>query len=79
MTAALTTARREPQSDPESQLQRFIEKFEPEHQQLIRACRTALQRRLPSANELVYDKLQLLRHRVLTNRAALGHDCLAGR
>jgi hypothetical protein len=55
MNAAAKAARREPPSDPKSQLRTFIEKFEPEHQQLIRACRKALQRRLPSANELVYD------------------------
>ena len=36
-------------------MQRFIEKFEPEHQQLIRACRKAVQRRFSTANELVYD------------------------
>ena len=53
--AAANTAWRESQSDPESQLQRFIEKFEPEHQQLIRACRKAVQRRFSTANELVYD------------------------
>lgn len=55
MKSAAKPARRDSQTDPESQLQRFIEKFEPEHQQLIRACRKALQRRFPSANELVYD------------------------
>jgi hypothetical protein len=55
MKAAVQTARLEPRGDPESQLQRFIEKFEPEHQKLIRACRKALKRRFPSANELVYD------------------------
>jgi hypothetical protein len=55
MKVAAKSSRRKPQSDPESQLQRFIEKFDPEHQQLIRACRKALQRRFPRANELVYD------------------------
>ena len=39
----------------ESQLKRFIAKFEPKHQTLIRAVRKALRKRLPSANELVYD------------------------
>jgi hypothetical protein len=41
--------------DAERQLQRFIDKFEPGHQNLIRAMRKALRRRMPSANELVYD------------------------
>ena len=39
----------------EKQLERFIGKFEPKHQALIRATRRALRRRLPTANELVYD------------------------
>jgi hypothetical protein len=39
----------------EQQLERFISNFEPKHQALIRATRKALRRRLPTANELVYD------------------------
>lgn len=39
----------------EKQLQGFIAKFEPEHQALIRAMRKALRKRMPSANELVWD------------------------
>lgn len=39
----------------EKQLEGFIGKFEPKHQTLIRATRKALRRRLPTANELVYD------------------------
>jgi len=39
----------------EDQLQGFIDKFEPKHQALIRAVRKALRKRLPTANELVYD------------------------
>jgi hypothetical protein len=39
----------------ETQLQSFIGKFEPKNQALIRAVRTALRKRVPSANELVYD------------------------
>ena len=39
----------------EKQLQVFIVKFEPEHQALIRAMRKALRKRMPSANELVWD------------------------
>jgi hypothetical protein len=41
--------------DAEKQLQGFIEKFEPKHQALIRAMRKALRKRMPSANELVWD------------------------
>ena len=40
---------------PEKQLQSFIDKFEPKHQALIRAVRKILQKRLPTANELVWD------------------------
>jgi hypothetical protein len=36
-------------------LRSFIAKFEPKDQRLIRAVRSALRRRLPSAFELVYD------------------------
>jgi hypothetical protein len=42
-------------ADAEQQLQSFIEKFEPKNQELIRALRKALRKRLPTANELVYD------------------------
>jgi hypothetical protein len=37
------------------QLEGFIRKFDPNNQALIRAVRKALRRRLPTANELVYD------------------------
>ena len=39
----------------EQQLKRFIAKFEPKAQALIRAVRQALRRRFPTADELVYD------------------------
>src|SRR5579864_9054402 len=42
-------------AEPEAELQTFIEKFEPKNQDFIRTVRRALQKRLPSANELVYD------------------------
>jgi hypothetical protein len=42
-------------ASPEGQLKRFIAKFEPKHQTLIRALRKALRHRFPTANELVYD------------------------
>ena len=42
-------------SSPEVQLKTFIEKFDLNNQKMIRAVRKALRRRLPTANELVYD------------------------
>ena len=41
--------------NPEKQLASFIAKFEPKLQALIRAARKAMRKRLPTANELVYD------------------------
>jgi hypothetical protein len=41
--------------DPEEQLQSFIDKFDPENQAMIRSVRKALRKRLPTANEMVYD------------------------
>ena len=41
--------------DAETQLQSFIDKFDQNHQALIRAVRMALRKRLAGANELVYD------------------------
>jgi len=40
---------------PEKQLQGFIRKFDPKDQTTIRDARKILQKRLPSANELVWD------------------------
>ena len=40
---------------PEARLRAHIEKFDTKHQRLIRAVRTALRKRLPTANEFVYD------------------------
>ena len=40
---------------PEKQLRGFIDKFDPEHQKLIRTARQALRKRFPTAYELVYD------------------------
>lgn len=42
-------------ADAEKQLRSFIKKFDPKHQALIRALRRALRKRLPTANELVWD------------------------
>lgn len=40
---------------PEAQLRSLIEKFDPKDQQLIRSVRAAVRKRLPTANELIYD------------------------
>jgi len=42
-------------ADAEKQLERFVGKFEPAHQSLIRAVRKALRKRFPTAYELAYD------------------------
>ena len=44
----------------EKQLSGFIAKFDPESQLLIRSLRRAMRRRLPSANELVWDNYNFL-------------------
>ena len=45
---------------PEQQLKSFVAKFTPANQRLIRALRAALRKRLPAANELVYDNYNFL-------------------
>lgn len=40
---------------PEAQLRSLIEKFEPKDQKFIRSVRSAVRKRLPTANELLYD------------------------
>ena len=45
---------------PEQQLRSFIAKFAPANQRLIRALRAATRRRLPGANEIVYDNYNFL-------------------
>src|SRR6476660_2957538 len=42
-------------TDAEARLKAFIEKFGPKDQRLIRAVRSAVRKRLPTANELVWD------------------------
>src|SRR5947207_15429339 len=42
-------------ADAERQLKKFIAKFEPRHQTLIRAIRKVLRKRFPTAYELAYD------------------------
>jgi len=45
---------------PEEQLARFVARFDPKHQALIRGARRVLRKRLPSAHELVYDNYNFL-------------------
>jgi hypothetical protein len=45
---------------PEQQLEGFVAKFEPAMGKLIRECRTAMRKRFPTANELVYDNYNFL-------------------
>jgi hypothetical protein len=54
MKAAVDVARAA-SADAEEQLKSFIDKFDEKNQGLIRAVRKVLRRRLPTANELVYD------------------------
>lgn len=44
-----------PNDTAATQLAGFIDKFEPVMAKRIRACRAALRKRFPSANEIVYD------------------------
>lgn len=42
-------------TDVEKQVKGFIDKFDPQHQKLIRAFRKALRKFLPTAHEIIYD------------------------
>jgi len=55
MPRAAGRAEQPSDDDAEARLQVFIEKFEPEHQTLIRAVRRRLRKRFPTATELAYD------------------------
>jgi hypothetical protein len=44
-----------PTPSPETRVTSFIKKFTPANQTFIRSVRNALRKRLPAANELVYD------------------------
>jgi hypothetical protein len=45
---------------PSKQLAGFIAKYDPKVAALARECRAAMRKKLPSANELVYDNYQFL-------------------
>ncbi|HEY9383354.1 MAG TPA: hypothetical protein VIP80_07540 [Gemmatimonadales bacterium] len=53
MSAARSSA--QTSAEAERQLKGFIGKFDPKQQGLIRAVRKALRKRLPTADELIYD------------------------
>jgi len=55
MKAALKRAKAKSPVDPEEQLQGFIDKFDAKNQKLIRDVRKHMRKRMPAANELVYD------------------------
>jgi hypothetical protein len=50
-----TKAAQQPADSAEQRLQGFIDKFDSKNASLIRSVRAALRKRLPSANEIVYD------------------------
>ena len=49
-----------PVESPAKQIAGFIDKFDPAVARLLRACRTALRKRLPTAVEQVYDNYNFL-------------------
>ena len=55
MTRPTSARAQQADDDPEARLQQFIEKFEPDHQTLIRAIRRKLRTRFPTGTELAYD------------------------
>ncbi len=59
----MTPARKRGGPEPlnaETRLRAFIHKFEPKDQRLIRAVRQAVRKRIPTANELVWDNYNFL-------------------
>lgn len=51
----MTVKREKTEPTPEAQLRSYIDRLEPKNQQLFRAVRAAVRKRLPTANELAYD------------------------
>jgi hypothetical protein len=47
-------------ASPEKQLAGFIDQFEPSVARVLRACRAALRKRLPTAHQLIYDNYNFL-------------------
>jgi hypothetical protein len=48
------------QASAAKQSEQFIAKFDPKVAKLVRECRAALRKRLPTANEIVYDNYNFL-------------------
>jgi hypothetical protein len=63
-----------PAPSPETRLTSFIKKFTPKNQTFIRSVRKALRKRLPTANELVYDNYNFFVIGYCTTERA--SDCL---
>ncbi len=59
-TDAAGSATVESVDSPAKQLAAFLARYDPAVARLARACRAALRKRLPTANELVYDNYQFL-------------------
>jgi hypothetical protein len=59
---------------PTKQLAGFVAKFDPPNAKLIRSCRAALRKRLPTATELVYDNYNFLAIGFSTTERA--SDCI---
>lgn len=55
MTRSIRSRAQPADHDAEARLQQFIEKFEPDHQMLIRAIRRKLRKQFPTGTELAYD------------------------
>jgi hypothetical protein len=53
--ATKTTTKRAAAPSVAAQVDGFIDKFDPSVAKVIRSCRAAMRKRLPTANELVYD------------------------
>jgi hypothetical protein len=53
--AVTTRAKKSTGLSPATQIAGFIDKFDPEVAKLIRSCRAAMRKRLPTATEIVYD------------------------
>src|SRR4051812_27744536 len=54
------TAKPPSPASPATQMAAFLAKFDPRVAKVIRSCRSALRKRLPTANELVYDNYNFL-------------------
>src|SRR4051812_30200461 len=70
----LATAKPRSKAPVGTQINGFIDKFDPAIAKLTRSCRTALRKRFPTAMELVYDNYQALAFGFCTTDRA--SDCI---